>query len=1355
MDTRQMLRQFSRKGLAIQNRVSLLFTSTLFFAYAGSVFATPLELPTKPLTVVSNLPSNLVLTPSVEWPTILSVANLGGFSLNQRYSGYFDSDKCYGYQTSANKSEEHFFPLMFTTGYSCEGAMWSGNYLNWAATQTIDPFRKALTGGLRVKDTPTVTWLEKARYDRNNQYFGNRSLQNNVNQVTPFSNALVSEVAHGLGNRMRVVRSESVDFEIPTALIGTNVPVNRLGDGFWQTDNPNGLVEINKASAFGVAGGDDLVIELERNTNDASNLYRDLSARSGETYQLKFSYAPRSGHVNSSNINVYWDGALIRSLSGSNTSWQVIELTLNANRTGQHRLEFRAANKDSVGGVLNNIHLSSAPIDFYVRVAVCVQGLLESNCVQYKEGWKPEGLIQEYASRMRYSVFAFLNDHDALRDGGVMRARQKYVGPVRLNPVSGQMEENPNREWDPVTGVLVTNPDPNDASATNTYYAIKDSNFHITNSGVINYLNKFGQLTEKQHKSHDPVSELYYHALRYMKNQLPILAYSSVPEGQLTDKQRWELADAFPVITDWDDPYQYWCQAGAILGIGDVNTHRDKNLPGNTRMEGEPSSVPQRVASDTSYGDKGVVSWTDKVAKLEGITINTPFTGRENSAYMVGMAYHARTSDLRPNLQGKQTLSTHWVDVREGQALAGKNSNQYWLAAKYGGLQIPDDFDPETFTGPIPDHWWHDSGDVLTQTGDKRPRNFYVASEADKMVQSLEDAFKNISSERFASGGGVVATSSELNSNTLTFTTEYNSNHWSGDLVAYKPLVAGGNERVWRANEQLPTWEAIGGRKIYTHSGTYGVNHKPTLVPFVFEFLTAEQKSALGDETLVNYLRGDRSLEQSQPNGVYRTRQSVLGTFINSLPIYIGSPENVARYEGYTFKGANSYLTWARSQKSRAARVYAGSNSGMLHSFDANTGVETFAFVPNAVIKGQMVELANPDYEHAYLVDGELAAADVFINNQWRSVLVGSLGLGGKGIFALDVTNPNNISLLWEISADSAPELGVILGKPVIAQVADGDWRVIFGNGLNSQSGKAQLLLVSIDTGKMEWIDTGVGGGNGLSAASVWDSSKQGFIDLVFAGDQKGNLWKFSSLLSPNPVVTKLFETGGQPISSAPLLGQNPYTSDLQRWIFFGTGRYLVAEDVTDKSLQTWYGLKDSNTLIKKDQLVERQILAEVVAAGRDLRVISEGTTNEMAGKSGWFIPLISPTFGQEGERMVLSNVFRGRVLLGTTRIPDFSDRCMPGGRGYQMVIDPFTGGRLSYSFFDVNSDGVFNESDYVTFDDEKVPVSGLGTSSPTGNPVFIEDKMITCDEEGNCDSSETQLQPDIIFRTSWREVLF
>jgi type IV pilus assembly protein PilY1 len=122
----------------------------------------------QPLSAGGNVPGNLVLTPSVEWPTLVSVANIQeNYSPTETYVGYFDSEKCYLYNYSATEANRYFYPTsMAAAGRVCSSALkqWSGNFMNWATTQTIDPFRKALTGGFRSTDTVGTTILQKAHH---------------------------------------------------------------------------------------------------------------------------------------------------------------------------------------------------------------------------------------------------------------------------------------------------------------------------------------------------------------------------------------------------------------------------------------------------------------------------------------------------------------------------------------------------------------------------------------------------------------------------------------------------------------------------------------------------------------------------------------------------------------------------------------------------------------------------------------------------------------------------------------------------------------------------------------------------------------------------------------------------------------------------------------------------------------------------------------------------------------------------------------------------------------------------------------------------------------------------------------
>ena len=118
---------------------------------------------------------------------------------------------------------------------------------------------------------------------------------------------------------------------------------------------------------------------------------------------------------------------------------------------------------------------------YYARVEVCKAGMLETNCRQYGSSWKPTGLIQQNADRMRFGVFGYLLESDRSRAGGVMRARIKDVGPAMIGSLN-PLVANPRAEFSAANGTYVANPDTADAAASG-----------VSQSGVFNYLNKFGK----------------------------------------------------------------------------------------------------------------------------------------------------------------------------------------------------------------------------------------------------------------------------------------------------------------------------------------------------------------------------------------------------------------------------------------------------------------------------------------------------------------------------------------------------------------------------------------------------------------------------------------------------------------------------------------------------------------------------------------------------------------------------------------------------------------------------------------------------------------------------------------------
>ncbi|WP_231362927.1 pilus assembly protein [Thioalkalivibrio sp. ALJ7] len=1222
-------------------------TLVTFAALAGysPQAAAELDVAQQPLFSLQNVPGSLVLTPSVEWPTINSVANLGGYSEASEYAGYFDPNKCYQYSYDVDESQRHFFPVSQTSNRRCtsSGAPWSGNFLNWAATQTVDPFRSALTGGYRVRDTPTETWLEKARH---------------------------------------------------TGQGGTNIyPNRRLPDS-----GTDGNV-LAGATPFGAYGWMRMRIE-------------------GLGNQMRFRL-----QNNGVNHNV--------------TAYNPTETV-----TGDHAYEVS------------------------VRVRVCVSGLLEGNCQQYANGWKPEGTLQEYSDRIRYSLFGYVNDHSRLRDGGVLRAKQKYIGPMKPDG-DGGMTNNPRAEWDENTGVLTRNPDSDWASETGA---------SIQDSGVINYLNKFGQMTTRPHKSTDPVSELYYAGLRYLKNQGNVSSYSSLTSLEDPGWSAYEVADGFPVITDWDDPVEHWCQPNTILGIGDIYTHRDKNLPGSSCSRDEPST-PAEVSSDNTVN---VVTETNRVGQMEGIgnignTCN--FTGRENSAYMAGLAWHANAHDIRPDLDGGRTsASTYWVDVLEAQSLEGMSRNQFALAAKYGGARLPQDFDADDWgTTPLPDDWWHRNGETLTPFGQgggqasfMRPDNFFTAGEANSMVESLERAFEAISLELAGTSTAAAASSAILQSDTLLYTAGFRSEDWSGTLTG-RPLDQDGNvaapgcPECWDAETALASQAAGDNRRIFTRSAAVGqISGAGGGVEFRANNLHADQREALdyssdgdndnrGDDR-VAWLRGQEQdgLRSRIGSGAPR----LLGDIINSDPVFV---------DGVLFVGAND---------------------GMLHAFDGDTGEELFAYIPSKLLLPEggedfapLSRLTALDYNrhHRYFVDGKLAVREVHDGTNLRTVLVGSLGAGGRQVFALDVSDPANFSpsddVLWEFSHD---ELGTSIGTPQIARTRpDGDWAAFFGNGYNSASQESRLFAVDLFDGSLTAsVSTGEGdvdAPNGLAAPFITDWPG---VDLranrAYAGDLLGNLWVFD-LTNINSPSVRLLARATAPNGTAQPITTRPIGQILDQgraMISFGTGSYIFEPDADDSQIQSLYGVVDSisppsEPADRSDlfrQRIEFQETVQTASGPQEVRVLSDDPV-DLTEYRGWIIDL---------DRDSRERVISGPVTLGreeqrvrfSTLIPD-EDPCGSGRRGFFMDFDLRTGGQLQQPVFDLDRDGVFGDSDRVLVNGELQAPSGISVGTgeriitiqrpETASTPSTDRTQLACDGEGNCEIVRDDDQQ--LGRMNWQQL--
>jgi hypothetical protein len=540
-------------------------------------------------------------------------------------------------------------------------------------------------------------------------------------------------------------------------------------------------------------------------------------------------------------------------------------------------------------------------------------------------------------------------------------------------------------------------------------------------------------------------------------------------------------------------------------------------------------------------------------------------------------------------------------------------------------------------------------------------------------------------------GQPVVSNSNVASGTAKMYSIDYNGNDWSGNLHSYPVTSAGAigavDDWVGGASAQVKAQSVADTRNIVTMKNGAGI-------PFRWPQLSSGaggQQLALDTVTptaaatspMVDYLRGGANNEGTGASQ-YRARAYGLGDMIHSTPVY-----------------------WNDGTR---RTVFVGANDGMLHAIDAADGSERFAYIPS-MLMGRLPALANKSYTHQYFVDGRMDVKS-FVNasNVTQTILAGTLGAGGKGLFGLDVTNAAPTSeadaaakVLWEVTNASSgfADLGDTYAAPTLLTLPDGTAALVVGNGYNNTgNGRAMLYLVNARTGALiHAFDTGSGTAstspNGLSSPSLWDTDGDGKKDTAYAGDIDGNLWKFK-LVSPY-TVTSLYTNGAgaaHAITMAPGLSAHPLGGVM---VTFATGRMLSAGDVNDTADHYAYGIWDGAPAAN-DTLLE-QTLTEASYTGVTpairVRLATANAPNWTPGAGhhkGWKTRL---PIG--GERVVGDGAFvTGSVFQFFSTNPTITPNAVPPGENWWMQLNVLTGGDTGSTTFDLNNDRDFTSDDEV-----------------------------------------------------------
>ncbi|WP_278361604.1 pilus assembly protein [Stutzerimonas kunmingensis] len=618
-----------------------------------------------------------------------------------------------------------------------------------------------------------------------------------------------------------------------------------------------------------------------------------------------------------------------------------------------------------------------------------------------------------------------------------------------------------------------------------------------------------------------------------------------------------------------------------------------------------------------------------------------------------------------------------------------------WYAAKYGM--------PKGATSDV-------NGD---------PDNYFLVTNALTLKDQLTSAFNDIMQRNSSVTSPTISTEGgSTDDGTFAYTTSFDVEPWSGTLKKVNTRTPGEGGGEWTTD--------TAGQHIYFASDG-------SLTSFTWNNLSEDQQALLNTAP-------NGTTDTLGESRVSQIRGSKLGDIINSSPLLVAGA-NYSISNANNLEGSDSYVTY-RNKQAGHATIYVGANDGKLHAFDAATGTQRFSFIPSAVIKNLPILTADAYGEeggtpHQYFVDGSPVARDVYFGGQWHKVLLGSLGAGGRSVFALDVTDPDNPELLWEFSNEDDENMGYSVPTPGIFRLHTGDWAALVPNGYDSGSNAAVLFVLNIETGEvirkltatpeLEENESMDSLANGLSRVMGFDINNDGIVDYAYAGDLLGNLWRFDLInagsdnafkpednLNPKDLdvsfggkplyVARDKDGKRQPITAAPLLTRHP--SGLGYIVTFGTGRYLTVLDKSSTDQQSLYGIWDRKTAGeatssslsdgKGRSSLKKQIFTEKTFNGMTTYSLSRdavdwydeegGTADGNVDTWGWYID-----FPEDGERLVYNMRMLGNTQLLTTITPS-EDPCEAGLTGTAYGIDSTTGGATLYSTFDLDGDGAYDE---------------------------------------------------------------
>jgi type IV pilus assembly protein PilY1 len=646
---------------------------------------------------------------------------------------------------------------------------------------------------------------------------------------------------------------------------------------------------------------------------------------------------------------------------------------------------------------------------------------------------------------------------------------------------------------------------------------------------------------------------------------------------------------------------------------------------------------------------------------------------------------------------------------------------------------------------------------------------YFSAKNPDAMVSGLRQALAGVSARKAAGAAAATSNLEPVAGDNYAYVANYRTQKWDGDLQSRTiDIVTGAinSTFVWSAQIEMDKqatatgdtrtiFTYLGGSKVDFATGTFTAAQKtawfdPQTVPKLTQAggWLGPQITAATPDTLINYLRGRSENDErgSNTNKLYRQRDHVLGDIINGKPVFVKVPP-------FNYS-ENSYATFKTSVSSRQSTVYVAANDGMLHAINADPtgGQELWAYIPSFVLPNLKI-LADTDYanRHAYFTDGSPTVSDIYTGTgtTWKTILVAGLNAGGKGYYALDVTDPTTPKVLWEFTDAN---MGYSFGNPIIGKLKSGTWVVVVTSGYNNADGDGHLWVLDANKGtKILEIKTGVGTAaspSGLGRISAWvdDGLNDNTLQRVYGGDMFGNLWRFdindtigAAGTEATALATFLYPGSPavpQPITTKPelgLVGNVPY-------VYAGTGRYLGGSDTTDTSKQSLYGLREDLAGGLGDVRSKACMVQQTITV---INANQRSTSNlpvDPVANCGWFIDF-DPGGKTPGERINVDPKLQLGVLAVATNIPEKSV-CTVGGSSFLYFFDYAKGTFVSTSTNSLVGQRIGN-SIAVGLNTYRLPdgrVVSTVTTSDDQHPVFDNPENLLIGAEGK--------------RVLWRELL-